>query len=87
MYLPALRVIRKNFPNSKITLICTKVVEIVLKEQNLVDQFIIVDCPWIAPFNKSLKNIFSFFKRYILLINQNMIFVLILEEIGEISFI
>lgn len=63
MYLPALRVIRKNFPNSKITLICTKVVEIVLKEQNLVDQFIIVDCPWIAPFNKSLKNIFSFFKK------------------------
>ena len=61
MYLPSLRAIRNNYPNSNITLICTKVVQTVLADQNIADNFVIVDCPWIAPFNKSPKNIIKFF--------------------------
>jgi len=63
MYLPSLRKIRQNFPNSQITLVCTKVVETLLANQKIVDKFIIVDCPWIAPFNKSFKNLIAFFSK------------------------
>jgi len=62
MYMPALKVIRRNFSNSKITLIGGDTVKTILKEQNIFDSFIIVECPWIAPFKTNLKNIFSFIK-------------------------
>src|SRR6218665_834344 len=63
MYLPVLHTIKKNYPNSRITLVCTKVVKMVLHQQGIVDEFVIVDCPWIAPFNKSKRNIVSFFSK------------------------
>jgi lipopolysaccharide heptosyltransferase II len=61
MYLPALGVLKRNFPNARITIICEKATEIILKDQGLIDSFIIIKCPWIAPFDTSLKNIFNFF--------------------------
>jgi ADP-heptose:LPS heptosyltransferase len=61
IFLPALRILRKNFPNTCITLIGGKAVKTILESQHIIDNFIIVDCPWIAPFNKSLKNILDFF--------------------------
>lgn len=63
MFLPALHTIRKNYPHSRITLVCTKVVQILLHQQGIIDEFIIVDCPWIAPFNKSKINIVRFFSK------------------------
>nr|WP_294943010.1 glycosyltransferase family 9 protein [uncultured Mucilaginibacter sp.] len=69
MYLPALRIIRKNFPNAKITLVCEKAVRTILEEQGLIDDFVIIKCPWIAPVNYSLKNLYNFFSA-IRLINR-----------------
>ncbi|MDP9954611.1 lipopolysaccharide heptosyltransferase II [Epilithonimonas hungarica] len=63
MFLPALRTIRKNYPYSRITMVCTKVVQMLLPQQGLIDEFIIVDCPWMAPFNKSKTNIIRFFSK------------------------
>lgn len=69
MYLPALRIIRKNFPNAKITLICEKAVKTILDQQGLIDDFVIIKCPWIAPVNYSFKNLLNFFSA-IKLVNQ-----------------
>lgn len=63
MYLPLLRVVRRNFPDAHISLICTKATELILKDQNIANRFIIVNCPWIAPFDKSIKNIFGFISK------------------------
>ena len=61
MHLPVINVIKKNYPNSRITVVCEKQSEIILKSQNLVDRFIIIKCPWVAPVNYSLKNLTKFF--------------------------
>ncbi|MFD2285481.1 hypothetical protein GJU39_19170 [Pedobacter petrophilus] len=60
MYIPAFKTIRKNFPNAKITIVCEKVTEIILKDQKLIDNFVIIDCPWIVKTNYSLKNLLKF---------------------------
>lgn len=61
MYMPAIKVLKKNFPFAKITLVCGSLVRTILQDQDLVDDFIIVNCPWISPFNKSLNNILNLF--------------------------
>ena len=61
MHLPVINVIKKNFPKSRITIVCEKQTEIILKNQNLVDNFILFKCPWVVPTNYSIKNVFNFF--------------------------
>jgi len=61
MYIPALRVLKANFPNAKITLVGGNLVKSILKDQNLFDDFVVANCPWISPFDKSAKNIINFF--------------------------
>lgn len=61
MYLPAFKILRQNFPKAKITLLCGAQVKTILDGHELIDEFIIVNCPWIAPFDKSLKNILNFY--------------------------
>ncbi|MBB6240095.1 ADP-heptose:LPS heptosyltransferase [Pedobacter sp. AK013] len=69
MFLPSLAVIRRNFINSKITLICNKQVELILKDQLLVDEFIVVDVNWIhKPY--SLKNLKKF-RETLSIVNKN----------------
>ena len=62
MYLPALQLLRKRYPSSKISIVGPKPVKDILQNhaKGLYDKFIIVDCPWIAPFNLRYKNIFNF---------------------------
>ena len=60
MYLPALRIIRKNFPNARITLVCENASKTILEDQDVVNDFILIKCPWIAPFDKSAKNMSNF---------------------------
>jgi lipopolysaccharide heptosyltransferase II len=69
MYVPALRTLKKNFPNAKITLVGGILVKTILQDQNLFDDFIITNCPWIAPFDKSVRNIYNFFSS-IKVVNQ-----------------
>ena len=61
MHLPVINVIKKNFPKSRITIVCEKQTEIILKNQNLVDNFILFKCPWVVPTNYSIKNVLNFF--------------------------
>src|ERR1700730_16439309 len=61
MYMPAIKVLKKNFPFAKVTLVCGSLVRTILEDQDLVNDFIIVDCPWISPFDKSFSNIFRLF--------------------------
>lgn len=61
IYLPALKTLKRNFPNARITIVCEKPCEIILKNQGLIDEFVIVKCPWLAPVDWSKKNIFRFF--------------------------
>lgn len=56
MLIPFLKVIRKNFKNAKITLVCAKHAEIILKELNLVNQFIVFNG------NNSFLSLKSFLK-------------------------
>ncbi len=60
MLLPVLNVLKNNFPNAELTLVCGKAEQTILKNQGLIDRFIIVKCPWIS-FDYSVKNIISFF--------------------------
>jgi ADP-heptose:LPS heptosyltransferase len=62
MFIPVLTVLKRNFPNAKITIVCGKPEEIILKNQGLADKFITVKCPWIS-FDYSLKNIINFFSK------------------------
>jgi lipopolysaccharide heptosyltransferase II len=60
MSIPSLGVLKKNFPDTRITLVGGKHVEILLKEQGLIDDFVTVKVPWLTRDN-SLRNIFNFF--------------------------
>lgn len=60
MFIPVLNVLKNNFPNAKITIVCGKAEQTVLQNQGLINNFIIVKCPWIS-FDYSLKNVFNFF--------------------------
>jgi len=60
MYIPALRTIKKNYPNAKLTLVCGNLVKTILQDQQIANNYIIANCPWISPFDKSWKNIKSF---------------------------
>lgn len=60
MYIPAFKSIRKNFPDARITLVCEMQTKLILSEQNLIDNFVIINCPWIVKTDYSLKNLFSF---------------------------
>lgn len=73
MYLPSFLAIRKNYPNANIIILCSKTLKDVLGNVNLIDKFIIVNCPWIAPFDKSIKNIVNFFKQIIQINKQENI--------------
>jgi lipopolysaccharide heptosyltransferase II len=99
MYIPALRTLKRNFPNAKLTLVGGKLVETILQGQNLVDNFIVANCPWISPFDKSLKSIFSFFsslteinkKKYDLAIDfrgdwRNIFFMSLIRSTHKVSF-
>jgi lipopolysaccharide heptosyltransferase II len=61
MHLPVINIIKKNYPNARITIVCEKQSEIILRTQNLVDNFIIFKCPWVVPVNYSLKSLAAFF--------------------------
>lgn len=61
MYQPAIKVLKRNFPNARFTMVCEKATEIVLKHQGLVDDFVIVNCPWIVATDYSAKNVKAFF--------------------------
>lgn len=69
MYLPALKVLKKRFPNSNFTFVCTKAAKEILNNVEFEADFILIDCPWISPFNKSFTNRFKFWKS-ILFINK-----------------
>ena len=62
MYLPVLRTIRKNFPKAKITIACSAPVQMILQDQNIIDEFVVVNCPWITMTKKKLKDWALFFK-------------------------
>ena len=59
MHLSVINIIKKNYPNAKITIVCEKQSEIILRTQNLVDNFIIFKCPWVVPVNYSLKSLLN----------------------------
>ncbi|MFW0714229.1 glycosyltransferase family 9 protein [Pedobacter sp. N23S346] len=59
MMLPALTVLRRNFPNAKISIVCGNHVKVILENQNLVDNFFITESPWQAK-KKSFNLIFNF---------------------------
>ncbi len=61
MHLPVINIIKRNYPNARVTIVCEKQSEIILRGQNLVDRFIFFKCPWVAPVNYSLKNLIHFF--------------------------
>ncbi|OKS86939.1 glycosyltransferase family 9 protein [Mucilaginibacter polytrichastri] len=61
MYTPAIKALKRNFPNARITLVGGNLVKTILHDQNVFDDFVIANCPWISPFDKSIKNILSFF--------------------------
>lgn len=56
MLIPALRILRKNNENCKITLACAKWAKNVLEDQNLVDEFIFVDPDFINSVKKLAIN-------------------------------
>ncbi|MDF2431857.1 MAG: hypothetical protein JWP44_1488 [Mucilaginibacter sp.] len=56
MSIPSLAVLKRNFPHARITLICEPVVKVILDDQNLADNFIVVNSPWLHN-NYSVKNI------------------------------
>ena len=60
MALPSFRVLKKNFPDATITLVCGSAVKIVLEDQALIDDYIIVKSPWLHK-DYSLKNLSEFF--------------------------
>jgi lipopolysaccharide heptosyltransferase II len=62
MFIPVLSVLKNNFPNAKITIVCGRSEEIILKKQGLVDRFVLAKCPWMS-FDYSVKNIINFFTR------------------------
>jgi ADP-heptose:LPS heptosyltransferase len=99
MYIPALNILKKNYPNAKITLVCGGIVKSILISQSLVDDFIVVNCPWISPFDKSVKNIVNFFsslkivnkKRYDIAIDfrgdwRNIFYMNFINSTRKISF-
>ncbi|MDB5005917.1 MAG: hypothetical protein JWP45_310 [Mucilaginibacter sp.] len=47
MSIPSLYVLKRSFPNVRITLICEPVVKVILDDQNLADNFIIINSPWL----------------------------------------
>jgi ADP-heptose:LPS heptosyltransferase len=61
LYIPAIKVIKKNFPNARITMACAKAVQGILKEQNLVDEFFVVKRPWGAKKSNLLTSISNSF--------------------------
>lgn len=61
IFLPSLQILKKNFPYASITLVCGNVSKVLLEKQGIINDFVIVNCPWIPPFHKSIKNIVSFF--------------------------
>lgn len=61
LYLPALRVLKNNFPAARITIVCDSAVKTILEDLGIIDHYIIVKCPWISPFDKSKRNILNFF--------------------------
>ncbi|MGC8750559.1 glycosyltransferase family 9 protein [Hydrotalea sp.] len=62
MYLPAIEIIKKTYPNAKFTFVCTIAAKEILIKQSFEAEFILIDCPWISPFNKSIYNVFNFWK-------------------------
>jgi lipopolysaccharide heptosyltransferase II len=59
MALPALRVLKRNFPNATITLVAGSAVKTILKKQSLIDDFVVVKSPWLHQ-DYSFKNLKSF---------------------------
>lgn len=59
MALPSLSILKKNFPNAKISMICGKAEETILKEQNLINKFIYAKSPWLNN-DYTFKNIGGF---------------------------
>ena len=47
MLIPALRVLKKKFPDARISLLCEPVVQIILADQRLADDFYIIKTPWL----------------------------------------
>ncbi len=69
MSIPVLKTLKQTYKEAKITLVCTHVAKVILQDQNIVDYFIVVDCPWISK-SYSLKNLFDFFVTKIGTINK-----------------
>jgi ADP-heptose:LPS heptosyltransferase len=70
MVVPALKAIRKNLPNAKITLVCGAWGKVILEDQGLVDEFKIFNCPWLNK-DYSLKNVINVLKSLKLIRKDN----------------
>lgn len=85
MLIPFLQSVRRNFKNSKISLLCTNAYKIVLKNTNLVDNFIIFEGEKAFDFpqkNHSYKKL----KELLAHINKNS-FDIAIETRGDVRFI
>lgn len=71
MYLPAIDILKKTYAKSKFTFVCTLAAKEILVKQGFVAEFILIDCPWISPFNKSIYNIFKFWKTLLTINKQD----------------
>lgn len=98
MSIPSLRVLKRNFPNANITLVGGKHVEIILKNQSLIDNFVTVKVPWLTA-DYSLKNVLHFFcslriinrKKYDLSIDfrgdwRSIFYVNFIQSVRKVSF-
>lgn len=61
MHLPIINILKKNYPNARITILCERQSEIILKSQGLVSNFVLIKCPWVVPMDHSLKSLLKFF--------------------------
>jgi lipopolysaccharide heptosyltransferase II len=61
IFLPAIAALKKKYKDAKITILCSPHTKEILSFSGLVNTYILVNCPWITPFNKSIKSIFNFF--------------------------
>jgi len=61
MHIPVLNVIKNNFPNARVTVVCEKQTEVILRSQNLINEFVIIKTPWVVPTDYSLKSLTKFF--------------------------
>lgn len=56
MLTPVLRAIRKNNGNCRITLVCGEWAKAILESQNLIDEFVVIDCSFINSVSSLVQN-------------------------------